>query len=58
MKYKNFRFFVCSVAQLCITFCGLMDYSIPGSSAQGIFQPRILEWVAVSFSRGSFQSRD
>ena len=29
-----------------------MDYSLPGSSAHGIFQARTLEWVAVSFSRG------
>ena len=35
-----------------------MDGSLPGSSVHGIFQTRILEWVAVSFSRGSSQSRD
>ena len=35
-----------------------MDYSPPGSSVSGIFQARILEWVALSFSRGSSQSRD
>ena len=35
-----------------------MDYSPPGSSFHGIFQARILEWVAISFSRGSSQSRD
>ena len=33
------------------------DCSLPGSSVHGIFQPRILEWVAISFSRGSPQSR-
>ena len=33
-------------------------YSPPGSSVHGILQARILEWVAISFSRGSFQSRD
>ena len=35
-----------------------MDYSPPGSSVHGIFQARTLEWVAVSFSRGSSQPRD
>ena len=35
-----------------------MDCSLPGSSVHGILQPRILEWVAVSFSRGSSQPRD
>ena len=34
-----------------------MDCSLPGSSVLGIFQNRILEWVAVPFSRGSSQSR-
>ena len=33
-------------------------YSPPGSSVHGIFQARILEWVAISFSRGSSQPRD
>ena len=50
--------YMCSVAQLCLTLCGPMDCSLPGSSAHGIFQARILEWVAVSFSRGSSQTRD
>jgi len=35
-----------------------MDCSLPGSSVHGIFKAGILEWVAVSFSRGSFQPRD
>ena len=35
-----------------------MDYSLPGSSVQGIFQVRILEWVAISFSRRSSWPRD
>ena len=35
-----------------------MDYSLPGSSVHGILQARILEWIAISFSRGSFQPRD
>ena len=39
-------------------FCNLMDCSPPGSSVRGIFQAGILEWVAISFSRGSSQPRD
>ena len=35
-----------------------MDYSPPGPSVQGIFQARVLEWVAISFSRGSSRPRD
>jgi len=35
-----------------------MDCSPPGSSVHGILQARVLEWVAIPFSRGSSQSRD
>ena len=35
-----------------------MDGTLPGSVVQGIFQARVLEWAAISFSRGSSQSRD
>ena len=45
------------VAQLCPTLCDPMDCSLPGSTVHGIFQARILEWVAISFSRRS-QPRD
>ena len=45
---------LCSVAQLCPTLCNPMDYSPPGSSVHGILQTRILVWVAIPFSRGSF----
>ena len=41
------------VTQLCPTLCDPMDYSLLGSSVHGIFQARVLEWVAISFSRGS-----
>ena len=41
------------VAWLCPTLCDPMDYSLPGSSVHGIVHARILEWVAISFSRGS-----
>ena len=40
------------------TLCDPMDCSLPGSSVHRIFQARLLEWVAVSFSRGSFLPRD
>ena len=49
---------VCLVAQLCPTLCDLMDCSLPGSSVREILQARILEWVAIPFSRGSSQLRD
>ena len=42
------------VAQLCVTLCHPMDYSLPGSLMHGILQARILEWVAIPFSSGSF----
>ena len=42
-----------SVAQLCLTLCDPMDYNSPGSFVHGIFQARIMEWAAISFSRGS-----
>ena len=41
---------VSEVVQLCPTLCDPMDCSLPGSSIHGIFQARILEWVAISFS--------
>ena len=44
--------------QSCPTLCDPMDSSSPGSSAHGILQARILEWVTISFSRGSSQPRD
>ena len=45
-------------AQSCPTLCDPMDCSLPGSSVRGIFQARILEWTAISFSGGSSQPRD
>ena len=41
------------VAQLCLALCDPMDYT-----AHGILRVRILEWVAISFSRGSSQPKD
>ena len=49
---------VCEVAQSCPTLCDPVDCSPPGSSVHGILQARILEWIAISFSRGSSQPRD
>ena len=46
------------VAQRCPALCDPMDCSPPGSAFHGILQPRILEWVAILFSRGSSQPRD
>ena len=46
------------VAQLCPTLYDPMDCGQAGSSVHGILQARILEWVAMPFSRGSSQSRD
>ena len=48
----------CSVLQLGLTLCDPMDCSSPGSFVHRVFQTRILEWVALYFSRGSSQSRD
>ena len=42
------------VAQLCLTLWDPMDCSPPGSSAHGIFQARVLEWVAIAFSEHPF----
>ena len=44
-------------AQLCPILCDLVDCSPPGSSVHGILQARILEWVAISYSRGSSRPR-
>ena len=46
------------VSQLCLTLCSPVDCSLPGSSIHGIFQARILEWVAICLSRGSSRPRD
>ena len=46
------------VAQSCLTLCDPMDCSLPGSTIRRIFQARILELVAISFSRRSSWPRD
>ena len=51
-------FCVCVIAQSCLILCDPRDYSPSGSSAHGILQARILEWVTIPFSRGSSQPKD
>ena len=46
------------VTQACHTLCNPRDCSLPGSSVHGILQARALEWVAISYSRGSSPHRD
>ena len=48
----------CEVTQSCPALCNPMDCSLPGSSVHVIFQARVLEWVAISFSSGSSWPRD
>ena len=43
----------CLVPQLCLTLCDPMECQLPGSSVHRIFQARMLEWVAIPFSRSS-----
>jgi len=45
-------------AQSRLTLCDPVDRNLPGSSVHGVFQARILEWVAIPFSRGSARSRN
>ena len=52
MKWRS------EVAKLCPTLCDPVDCSLPGSSLHGILQARVLERVAISFSRGSSQPKD
>ena len=51
VKVKSQR----EVTQSCPTLSNLMDCSLPGSSAHGIFQARILEWVAIAFSKSCYK---
>ena len=56
MQYvlAGYLFYTCMHVQSCPTLSDPKDHSLPGSSVHGIPQARILEWVAISFSRGSF----
>ena len=53
LAFDHVFMYACLVAQLCLTLCDPMDCDLPGSSVHGTFQARILEWVAISSSRGS-----
>ena len=56
--YKVWEDSCCLIPQLYLPLCNHMDYSMAGSSVQGISQARILEWVAISSSRESSSPRD
>ena len=62
LKFHLLNVYICmkwsEVAHSCPTLWGSLDCSLPGSSAHGIFQARVLEWVAISFSGGSSRPRD
>ena len=45
-------------AQSCLILCDPMDSGPPDSSVYGILQTRLLEWVAISYARGSSRPRD
>ena len=52
-NWKIFKYAFSEVAQSCLTLCDPRDCNMPGSFIHGILQVRILEWVAISFSRRS-----
>ena len=53
LSFSTLNLLCALCAQSCLTFCSALDCSLPGSSAHGILQARILEWVAISSPRGS-----
>ena len=58
MKKKNTLLDICAKSlQLCPTLCDPVDCSPSGSSVHGLLQARVLEWVAISFSRGIFPTQ-
>ena len=56
--FSSFVEVCCLVARSCPTLCDPLDYGLPGSSVHRILQARILEWVAISFSRWSSRPSD
>ena len=56
--HKKLKCHSVKVTQSCLTLCDPMHCSPPGSSVHGILQARMLEWVAIPFSRASSQPRD
>ena len=57
-KQTPVRQVMCLVAQLCLTLCDPMDCGLPVPLSMGMLQARKMEWVAISFSRGTSQLRD
>ena len=55
---KRLKQCILLVTQSCLTRCDPMGCGLPGSSAHGTVQARVLEWTAIPFSRGSFPPRD
>ena len=59
LVFCDYTFSLCVLfTQSCVILCDPMDCSPPGSSVRGILQAKILEWVAIPFSRGCNQPRD
>ena len=56
--YASVCVFVHQLCRVSTTLCDPMDCSLPGSLVHGIFQARVLEWIAVSFSSRSSRPRD
>ena len=56
--HTDVYFILVSITQSCPTLCNPVHCALPGSSVHGILQARILEWIAISYSRWSFQPRD
>ena len=57
-QYSILTHAAAKLLQSCPTLCDPMDCSLPGFSVHGIFQTIVLEWIAISFSKGSSQPRD
>ena len=57
LNTHTYEYMCAKSLQLCPTLCSPMDCSLPSSSVHAILQTRILEWVAMPFSRGSSQLR-
>ena len=55
--YADWKESESEVARSCPNLCNPIDCSLPGSSVHGIFQAVVLEWIAISFSRGSSQPK-
>ena len=58
LVYSNSSYLLLFISKLCLTLFDHINCSPISSSVHGIFQARILEWFAISFSRGSSQARD